>query len=422
MNTVELVNGIAVGIFGMILSAAFCDIIWTKRKYWFMAGSIAALLILQGVTIACTEGNFVYKLYPVITHIPMVFIIYLLCKKPLWSIITVLTAYLCCQLRRWFALLIWTVDGGEFLTQDLVEFVITIPLLLALVYFVAPAVRVISHRPASMQMQFGLISMLSYCFDYMTRIYTNMLSEGKPVIVEFMFFMCSVAYLMSMLHTSREERNRIEIERTRNYLSMQITQAMQEIESMREAEQMGKIYRHDLRHHMQYILACVENNRIEQIKTYVHDICNELEAQKVRVFCKNEAVNLTLSAFVGQAEEQGIDMDIKAEISKNITISEGDLCVLLSNILENALHACQKRREKDLPAAIEVLMFEKNGKLLLQTVNSCEEGIRFKKGVPVSNEPGHGVGIYSICMIAEKYNGVYNFSTEGERFIVQISL
>ena len=422
LNIVELVNGIAVGIFGMVLSAAFCDIIWTKRKYWFMAGSIAVLLILQGISIACTGGDFVYKLYPVITHIPMVFIIYLLCKKLLWSLIAVLTAYLCCQLRRWFALVIWTVDGGEFLTQDLVEFVITIPLLFALIYFVAPAVRMISHRPASMQMQFGLISMLSYCFDYMTRIYTNMLSEGKPVIVEFMFFMCSVAYLMSMLHTSREERNRIEIERTRNYLSMQIAQAMQEIEGMRKSEQMGRVYRHDLRHHMQYILACVENDRLEQVKTYIHKVCDELEAQKVRVFCKNEAVNLILSAFKGKAEEQNITMDIKAEVPKNVTVSEGDLCILLSNSLENALHACKKRKEKGLSAVIEVLMFEKNGKLLVQIINSCEEEIVFKKGVPVSNEPGHGVGVYSICTITEKYYGVYNFSVEDDKFILQVSL
>lgn len=28
-------------------------------------------------------------------------------------------------------------------------------------------------------------------------------------------------------------------------------------------------------------------------------------------------------------------------ISQNIHISESDLCILLSNVLENALHACQ---------------------------------------------------------------------------------
>ena len=108
MNGIELLNGVAVGIFGMVLSAAFCDIIWTKRKYWFMAGSIAILLILQGVIIAVMGGEAVYKLYPVITHIPMVLIVYYFCKKPLWSVIAVLTAYLCCQLRRWISLLILT--------------------------------------------------------------------------------------------------------------------------------------------------------------------------------------------------------------------------------------------------------------------------------------------------------------------------
>ena len=422
MDTIELLNGIAVGVFGMILSAAFCDIVWTKRKYGYLAGSIAVLLIMQGLVVISMGGDAVYKLYPVITHIPMVLVVYYFWKKPLWSVIAVLTAYLCCQLRRWFALLIWTVDSSDFLTQDLVELVITVPLLLVLVSFVAPAVRMISHRQSSVQIQFGLISILSYCFDYMTRVYTNLLSEGEPVVVEFMFFMCSVIYLISMLHMSKEEQNRIAMEQARNYLSMQVAQAMREIEVMRESEQMGRIYRHDLRHHMQYVLACVENERLEQAKTYIHSVCGELEAQKVRVFCKNEAINLILSAFMGKAEEQDIGMDIKAEISKNISISEGDLCILLSNALENALHACKKKREKGLTAAIEVLMFEKNGKLLLQVVNSCEDDIVFKKGVPVSAESGHGVGVHSICTITEKYSGVYNFSKEGDKFILQVSL
>lgn len=66
-------------------------------------------------------------------------------RKVLWSLIAVLTAYLCCQLRRWAALLVIALfpTGGTAL-QDATELVVTLPLLLALVHWIAPSVRAVA--------------------------------------------------------------------------------------------------------------------------------------------------------------------------------------------------------------------------------------------------------------------------------------
>ena len=48
MNGLYLADGIAVGVFGMALSAAFCDILWTRRKRILMAVSMAVILLFQG--------------------------------------------------------------------------------------------------------------------------------------------------------------------------------------------------------------------------------------------------------------------------------------------------------------------------------------------------------------------------------------
>lgn len=55
---------------------------------------------------------------------------------------------------------------------------------------------------------------------------------------------------------------------------------------------------------------------------------------------------------------------LRAELPHILPISESDLCVLLSNALENALHAC-----KGADDSIEVQTYEKNGKFFLQVVN-----------------------------------------------------
>lgn len=319
-------------------------------------------------------------------------------------------------------MLVVAVFAGDVAMQRVTELIVTLPLLLLLVRFVAPSVRSVSRYAISVQCQFGLIPALYYGFDYLTGVYTDLLIKGTLAAVEFMPFVCCVAYLIFVLRISAAERARSQLEQAQDVLNVQVAQAVREIESLRESEQKAKVYRHDLRHHMQYLSSCIENGKIQQAQQYIREICSEIEADKVTVFCENEAANLILSAFAGRACSQEITIEIKAVISRVLPVLESDLCVLLSNALENALHACQKCKEKGLPAAIEVTAYVENWKFFLQIINSCDMDVIFSHGIPVTYNPRHGMGVRSICAIVERYNGIYDFSAEGGRFILRVSL
>lgn len=422
MINIQMLNLTAVGIFGMVLSAEFCDILWTRKKVFAMICGIAAILLFQGIVYFGTDSGIVEKLYPLITHVPLTVLLCVLSRKCFWPTVSVLTAYLCCQLRRWLALLITTVFGGGPVMQDIAELLITLPILLFLIKVTAPAVRIVSHYPISLQCQFGLVPALYYGFDYLTRIYTDLLTKGVMVVVEFMPFVCSLAYLFFVARISEEWRTRTRLEQTEAILNLQIGQAVREITALREAQEKTRVYRHDMRHHMQYISSCIANGQLSQAQSYIQEIDSEIEANRVMVFCENDAANLIFSTFVRRAKDSGILMQVRARIPQLISVSETDLCVMLSNALENALHACREQKEKGRAAMIEVSMYEKKGKILLQIVNSCDDDITFEEGVPVTNRPGHGIGVRSICAIVEKYGGIYTFSAEGGQLMLRISI
>lgn len=422
MNLISLLNGTAVAIFGMILSASFCDIVWNRKKKIAMAGSMAGLLLIQGIIYYFMDSGTVRHLYPVITHLPLILILFLFTKQRLWSVGSVLTAYLCCQVRRWLALFVTAVLGGDVAIQEITELVITLPLLLFLLKYVSPAVRSIFYSTNWIQSQFALIPAVYYIFDYATQIYTDLMTEGTPVVAEFMSFVCSVAYLVFILRSSEEKWIRNQLELTQDSLNLQITQSVREIETLRKSQKKTREYRHDMRHHMQYLSVCIENNQLARAQEYIQKICSEIEANKVMVFCENEAANLIFSAFTGRAKEQNVPIIIKAQIPKIIHISESDLCVLLSNALENALHACQNLKEKGVEGKIEVSAFEKNQKLFLQFINSCDSDIIFVQGIPATSQPDHGIGVRSICALVERYEGIYTFEVEDGKFILRVSL
>ena len=55
----------------------------------------------------------------------------------------------------------------------------------------------------------------------------------------------------------------------------------------------------------------------------------------------------------------------------------------------------------------------------MQVVNDCREAVRFKDGIPVTDRPGHGIGVGSIC---ERYGGLYSFSVREGEFVLRVSL
>ena len=421
---INLLNKAVVSVFGALLSASFCGALNTRRNrriFWF---GMALLLVFQEMAYFFWTLEFQRQIYPLTVHLPLLILLCRLTGKRLWPAVSILSAYLFCQARRWPALLAAAVLPGEELTQHLAELVCTVPLLLLLLRFAAPATRQLMEYPVKTQCQFGLIPALYYGFDYLTRIYSDLLSSGSPVVVEFMPTVCCGAYLVFLLYNSAEERKRNLLQQAQDNLNLQVAQAAREISILRESQAQAVRYRHDLRHHLQYLLSCLENSQTERAKDYISGICAEIEAQKVRRWCENEAANLILSSFDERAGKMGIRLDIQGAVPAVLHISDSDLCVILSNALENAVHACLPLAGAGLPCTIGVAFRfqEQTGSLFLQVVNPCREEVRFERGIPVSNRPGHGIGAQSICAIVERYGGGCSFLVENGQFILRLFL
>ena len=253
--------------------------------------------------------------------------------------------------------------------QNFIELLVTLPLLLFLLRYATPVVLPLSEYTKKMQCQLGAIPALYYGFDYLTSVYTNLLASGDPVVVEFMSFVCCAAYLVFLLYNSYNERTQHQLMQLQNILGIQLNQAVREIDALRESQTLASQYRHDIRHHLQYVSACIENGQEEQALTYINGICKEIEAQKVKRYCENEAANLILSAFSGRAQKEGIQMNVKGSLPPLIPVTDSDLCVLLSNALENALRACQPLASANKTCVIDVQFYYRNDKLFLQVQN-----------------------------------------------------
>ena len=75
MNALTVPNGIAVALFGIALSAAFCDISWTKKNCIILVVGSAAILLMQALITYMDSWTAMQETYPLITHLPLAIIL-----------------------------------------------------------------------------------------------------------------------------------------------------------------------------------------------------------------------------------------------------------------------------------------------------------------------------------------------------------
>lgn len=97
--------------------------------------------------------------------------------------------------------------------------------------------------------------------------------------------------------------------------------------------------RHDLNNHLSLINALLENNQIEEAKTYFTKLTS-FSSGINRNFCSNTLLNALLCTKYNLALENNIDTFFHVELNDDLPLPDLDLCSLFGNSLDNAIEAC----------------------------------------------------------------------------------
>ena len=111
---------------------------------------------------------------------------------------------------------------------------------------------------------------------------------------------------------------------------------------------------------------------------------------------------------------------MEATLPGAVSISDTELCALLSNGLENALNAVGELKENR--RWVEFYCGVRLDKLLIEIKNPYTGEIPFRDGLPESTRPSHGYGCRSIHTIARTHRGLCEFKAENGIFTLRVAL
>jgi len=415
-----VVNYVLVLIYGLFLSIHISGG-WETRKQKRLIYALCPLLLLIQCPFWIIWGvETAKRLYPLITHLPLVLILILGFKKRVGvALVSVFTAYLCCQLPRWVNLAVTALSGSP-LAGEISYVLLIIPIYLLLHrYFVSIAHNAMSYSKQTLFL-FGSLPFVYYVFDYTTVIYSDALYSGIPALTEFLPTLLIIFYLIFLAAYHAQTQKRTMAELQRSMLEAQLKLSGTELENLRRVESQTAIYQHNMRHHLTAIDGFLSSGKEAQAREYIKKVQSDIEAITPRHFCGNELVNLLCSSFADKAEHKGIRLTVDAKLSQELSVPDTEFCSLLSNGLENALNAVS-----GLEASlrwVELYCGIRANKLLLEIKNPYVGEIIMEDGLPVSPREGHGYGCRSIRSVAEKNRGLCAFEADNGLFTLRVAL
>lgn len=183
--------------------------------------------------------------------------------------------------------------------------------------------------------------------------------------------------------------------------------------------------RHNMKNNLVSILAYAENGDNEKIIGFVNEI---MEEGGIKTSTVTNSGNIVIDSLIGywyvEAKKVGIDFSVNLNIPMEMPFRGADICLILGNLLENAVEAAQKAEGKKY---IRLHMKYDKNNLLLFVANNYKGVLiktKDKRLKSTKTDAGnHGVGLSSVYRIAAKYHGVVTID-DGvtNRFLIRVVL
>lgn len=186
-----------------------------------------------------------------------------------------------------------------------------------------------------------------------------------------------------------------------------------------EKEEETRRFRHDISSHLTCVKRLLEEDKTEEAEEYLSNLGGVMRELTV----KHQTGNTLVNAIVNDISEKysEVALDWKGHLPKQLEMSDMDVCVIFSNLLENAFFAASAC-EKGL---VDVTVESVSGALTITMENNMAKAIEEKEGKMITqkaDKQNHGFGTRNVRDCVAKNDGQITFDYTEKQFTVKVVL
>ncbi len=254
---------------------------------------------------------------------------------------------------------------------------------------------------------------INYDFNTLDMPFVNFADYTLPYIV----VVINVIFISLLINAIKSAKEESKIKMMNEKLDLQYNYYL----SIKDSQDKVKKLYHDINNHIINIKA-VQNNS-DYVNKYIEDINNEIKDFKSIYNTNNMILDTILNEKDRICKENNIDFICDLNFSKCSFIEMIDVTSIFSNLLDNAIEACNKISENSINKYIKIRGTIVKKYYVIRCENSKVNKVNQKNNKILTSKKDkfiHGIGIESIKSSLKKYNGELEIKEEENKFIATI--
>ena len=182
------------------------------------------------------------------------------------------------------------------------------------------------------------------------------------------------------------------------------TQSFLELEKQYKAQRQAT---HEHQRHLQTIYDLISTDEIHAVQHYIEELRGNHATRLCAINSRHPIIDAVLNHKYQLARERLIEMQVQVNDLSNVMMSANELVVLFSNLLDNAIEACEKITEKRM-IHCRILLNEN----LFISVRNTSLPVKIIDGVIQTSKPQkgeHGFGLIGIRHVLDRNKAEYTY-------------
>lgn len=206
----------------------------------------------------------------------------------------------------------------------------------------------------------------------------------------------AVLYLLERMEKTVENQERV----------LALEQQLQfQAKNMESASQLYTAQRHkvhDFRAHLNTLQGLLENQEYDAAEQYLNSVTQEQTDRLFLVNSHHAILDALFNTKATEAIQKGIEIDFELNDLSTLPFDVSDMVVLFSNLLDNAIEACEKINSNRVIRVSAVLK-----QSFLFSIRNTTLPVEIKNDTIKTTKPNahlHGFGLSNIKLILNKYH------------------
>ncbi len=314
-------------------------------------------------------------------------------KKRIWVSLAIFTTDMACTLAVYFAL------SQEFVLQQ--QAIRTLLLLICVILIGYAAYPADSREIAFDKRQTGILLIIPVASVFILCALLYGRYEGVAaamICISILIINLGIFRLYHMMADIYKNLREKDIYRQQTYAYQN------QLDVIMESQKRIRALKHDMKNHILALQVLLQKKDWKEALRYLDSMQDFMTNPAEYITTGNESVDSLLNYKLQRAKETLNIVETGISIPEKLMLRSFDLNVVLGNLLDNAIEAACQTEEKKLKIAIKL----EKGILFIHICNSCQgiaEGKVQCLKTTKEDVSNHGIGLYNVRRIIEKYHG-----------------